>query len=275
LVCWKLWDGELVWRRNIEDEGGKEPRWGHSSSPLVYQDKIFVQSGGEAFAVAYDKMTGSVAWKSLEGKAGYAAPVLMNIGSEEKLLVFYGTGLACLNPDDGKYLWSVPWKTSFDVNATTPATSGMTIFITSGYNAGCQALKVTDAGAEVIWRSKVISSQHSDPIIIDGFIYSYSGQSDQNEGYFKCVELETGAERWCTGEIGWGTVVYVDGCLLCMDIKGNLFLVEPDPSAFRKITEFRGALGNVKHAAWTIPVVANGRLYLRYMQHLVCYSLVP
>ncbi len=275
LVCWRLKDGQLVWRRNVADEGGKEPRWGHSSSPLVYEDKVFVQSGGEAYAIAYDKMTGSVVWKSIAGKAAYAAPALAKIGAGEKLLIFHEAGLSCLEPGDGRELWSVPWKTNYGVNATTPVIAGMTIFITSGYNVGCEALKVTDTGAEVIWRSKVIASQHSDPIIIDGFIYGYSGQSNQNEGYFKCVELETGEEKWSTGEIGWGTMVYVDAHLLCMDIKGNLFLVKPDPNEFRKITEFRGAIEDVKHTAWTIPVVANGRLYLRYMQRLICYNLMP
>ncbi len=134
---------------------------------------------------------------------------------------------------------------------------------------------MTESAAEVIWQSKVIASHHSDPIIIDGFMYGYSGQSNQNKGYFKCVELETGEEKWSTGEIGWGTTVHVDGHLLCMDIKGNLFLVDPDPNEFRKVTEFRGAIADVKHTAWTIPVVANGRLYLRYMQRLICYNLVP
>ena len=275
LVCWQLRDGEMVWRRNVEDGGGKEPTWGHSSSPLVYENKVVVQSGGEAIAIAYDKMTGRVLWKSTAGKAAYAAPVLTNIGEGEKLLVFCEAGLACFDPGDGRELWSVPWKTNYGVNATTPVMVGTIIFITSGYSVGCQALKTTDTGAEVIWRSKVMASQHSDPIIIDGLIYGYSGQSDQNKGYFKCVELESGVEKWSTSKIGWGTTVYVDGHLLCMDIKGNLFLVKPDPGAFKKVTEFRGAMGEVRDTAWTIPVVANGKLYLRYMQRLVCYSLMP
>ncbi len=275
LACWRLTDGNLVWKRNVEDDGGKSPRWGHSSSPLVYGDNVLVQCGGEAYAIAYDKMTGNVAWKSGEGSAGYAAPIPMKIGTEEKLLFFHGKGLACLEPDDGKEVWSTPWETRFGVNATTPAVEGMTIFITSGYRTGCEALKATDSGAEVLWRSKVIASQHSDPIIIDGFIYGYSGQSDQNRGYFKCVELASGTEKWSTGEIGWGTTVYVDGHLLCMDIKGNLFLVKPDSDAFMKVAEFREAIKEVKNTSWTIPVVANGKLYLRYMQHLICYDLMP
>jgi hypothetical protein len=275
LVCWKLEDGQLVWRQNVEEEGGKEPTWGHSSSPLVYQDKVIVQGGGKALVIAYDKMTGNVLWTSMEGKAGYAAIVLTGAGEAEKLLIFYGTGLTCLGPSDGREIWSVLWETDYDVNATTPVTSGSTVFITSGYNTGCEAFKVGDTTVEPLWRSKVIASHHSDPVIVDGYIYGYSGQSNQNKGQFKCVELKTGEEKWSTGEIGWGTTVYVDGHLLCMDIEGSLFLVKPDPNGLKKVAELRDALGGVSHPAWTIPVIANGRLFLRYMQRLLCYDLMP
>ena len=274
LACWRLHDGELLWKRNVSEIDGKTPSWGHSSSPLVYDDKVFVQGGGNALVVAYHKMTGDLAWKAMEGEAGYAAPALVNMGDKIALLIFHATGLACLDPHDGSVFWSVPWETEYNVNATTPAVSGTTVFITSGYGTGCQALQVADTGADVLWRNKVIAAHHSDPIIIDGFIYGYSGQSNQNRGYFKCIKLDNGQEQWSTRKVGWGTTLYIDGHLLCMDIKGNLFLVKPDPGAFHKVTEFRRALGKVKHTAWTIPVIANGKLYLRYMQRLVCYSLV-
>lgn len=275
LACWRLFDGELLWKQNVEDAGGKEPTWGHSSSPVVYEDKVFVQGGGRALVVAYDKMTGRLAWKSMEGKAGYAALTPLKVKDTMMLLAFHGTGLACLDPLDGTRLWTVPWETSSGVNATTPAVADTTIFITSGYNTGCQAIQAENGQAKLLWRSKAIASQHSDPIIIDGFIYGYSGQSSQNAGYFKCVKLDSGEEKWSTGAIGWGTTTYVDGHLLCMDIKGNLFLVRPDPNRFERIAELKAALGEVTDPAWTVPVVTNGRLYLRYMQRLVCYDLMP
>jgi hypothetical protein len=65
----------------------------------------------------------------------------------------------------------------------------------------------------------------------------------------------------------------VDGHLICEDLKGDLFLLSPDPSGFKKIGEIMSAIGDVKNPAWTVPVVANGKLYLRYMQQLVCYKL--
>lgn len=41
-------------------------------------------------------------WKPMEVKAGYAAITLMEAEEAEKLFVFHGTGLACLDPRDGK-----------------------------------------------------------------------------------------------------------------------------------------------------------------------------
>jgi hypothetical protein len=72
----------------------------------------------------------------------------------------------------------------------------------------------------------------------------------------------------------WGTCVYVDGHLLCLDIKGNLFLMKPDPEKFIQVTTLPKALGNVKGPVWTLPVIANGKLFLRFKQRLVCYSLL-
>lgn len=69
-----------------------------------------------------------------------------------------------------------------------------------------------------------MAAHHSDGYILDGFLYGYSGQSLQNKGDFKCLNLADGTVKWSTDEMGWGTCTYVDGHLLCLDIKGNLFL---------------------------------------------------
>ena len=275
LVCWRLHDGKMVWRKNVRDDGGATPRWGCASSPLVHQDKVIVQAGGEAMTIAYDKMTGQVSWKSGPGVAGYAAIRPIALPQKKLLLVFHGMGLAGLDPADGRRVWDMPWQTKYQVNAATPVVDGNTVFITSDYDMGCELLRVSGDAATVLWRNRTIESHHSDPIIINGHAYGYSGTSSQNNGDFKCVAMSNGKEQWSTGEIGWGTTVHVDGHLLCMDIKGNLFLVKPRPDAFEKVTEFRAAVPDVGGHAWTIPVPANGKLYLRYRQTLICYDLLP
>ena len=273
LVCWQILDGKLLWRTNVKDAGGTEPTWGYSTTPLVIDDKVIVQGGGNALVIAYDKLTGSLLWKSMEGEAGYAAAIPMNLENEVKLLIYHGTGLSCLNPSDGKVLWTVPWPTEYAVNATTPIVTNDTIFHTSGYKMGCEAIKVTKSGYTVLWKNNLLEAQHSDPILIDGYIYGYSGESSRNNGQFKCIELASGKEMWSTGKIGQGTATFADGHIVCQDIKGNLFLIKPDPSGFILKGEIRSAIESVKNPAWTVPVIANGNLYLRYLQQLICYTL--
>jgi outer membrane protein assembly factor BamB len=273
LVCWQLEDGKLLWRKNVKDAGGVEPTWGFSTTPLVVDNMVIIQGGGTALVIAYNKSTGDLLWKSMEGDVGYAAAITINIENEIKLLVYHGKGLSCLNLSDGKALWTVPWATEYGVNATTPIVYNDIIFHTSGYKMGCEAIKITKNGYSVLWKNNVMEAQHSDPILIDGYIYGYSGESSRNAGQFKCLELLTGKEMWSTNQIGQGTTTFVDGHLICQDLKGNVFLIKPDPSGFKKMGEIRPAIADVNNPAWTVPVAANGKLYLRYMQQLVCYKL--
>jgi len=273
LACWDLNDGSVVWHKNVQDEGGKAPTWGHSSSPLLSGETVLVQGGGTARALAYNKLSGEVIWKSGRGAAGYAPLVPITLGDTSAYLVFHGKGLAAVTADTGGALWDIPWETRYGVNATTPLVQGDQVLITSGYGTGAQVLKASDTGTEVLWTTKAMSTHHSDGYILDGFLYGYSGLSVQNRGAFKCLDLTNGAKKWSTNRMGWGTCTHVDGHLLCLDLKGNLFLMKPDPEKFIQVTKLHKALGNVKGPVWTLPVIANGKLYLRFKQRLVCYAL--
>lgn len=78
---------------------------------------------------------------------------------------------------------------------------------------------------------------------------------------------------WKTREAGMGTLAYADGYLVCLDVKGNLCLVEANPDKFVKAGEFKKAIPDVKHPAWTVPVISDGKLYLRYLQSIICYDI--
>ncbi len=274
LVCWNLFDGKKLWHKNVKDEGGEEPDWGLSSTPLVIDDKVIVQGGGTALVLAYNKINGNIVWKSLQGAAGYSASIPLVIDSTNNILIYHATALSCLNPENGSEIWRVSWETDYGVNATTPVVDKNIVFHTSDYGKGGQALEVTKDNFKILWTNTAIASHHSDPFIIDGYIYGYSGQSIRNKGEFKCVDLKSGKELWTTDEIGYGTATYVDGHILCLDLKGNLFLVKPDPEKFIKVAEFKNTISEVKNLTWTVPVAANGKLYLRYLQKLICYDLI-
>ena len=274
LACWKLLDGSLLWRKNVMDYGGSLPNWGFSSSPLVLGKLVIVQGGGDARLIAFDKTSGKLRWKSSGGEAGYATAVPVVFDSVAHLLHFHGTGLALVDTTGGKILWDHPWETEYSVNAATPIVRNDTVFITSGYGMGCAWLKFSETGAKVIRQSKVISSQLSDQVLIGDYLYGYTANAN-NSGPFKCVSFNTGEEMWSTKKIGGGSVIYVDGLLVCFDVKGNLHLLEPSPDEFTKKGGLKKAIPDVGQESWTPPAVANGKLYLRYMHRLVCYDLTP
>jgi outer membrane protein assembly factor BamB len=274
LVCWNLFDGQKIWHKNVSDEGGKEPVWGHSSSPVVIDSLVLIQGGGDIRTIAYHKISGDIIWESGKGLPGYAAIAPMSLANQNIILAFHGTGLAALNTYTGENLWNIDWPTSYDVNATTPLVMDDFIFISSGYGTGSMLLRANGTKVDSVWRTKDFSSIHSDPYVIDSYLYGYSGDSFQNKGAFKCLDLSNGKEVWSTNDMGWGTCTWVDGYLLCCDIKGNIFLMQPSPDEFKLITQLEDALGDIRGPVWTIPVVANDHLYLRFKQNLVCYNIV-
>ena len=115
-------------------------------------------------------------------------------------------------------IWRVPWETSYGVNATTPAVENSVVFHSSGYKMGCEALELKNDGVRLLWKNDAIAAQHSDPVIINGYVYGYSGDSSSNKGRFKCLELAIGREQWSTDRIGQGTTTFVDDFLVCYDL---------------------------------------------------------
>jgi outer membrane protein assembly factor BamB len=271
LVCWNLIDGKMLWHKNVSDIGGIEPDWGYSSSPLVFGNKVIVQAGGKALAVAYNKFTGDLVWTSGTGPGGYAPLTFMK--TDSSFLLFSGEALSGINKETGSFNWTIPWVIDYKMNASLPVYEGNIVFVTSGYEKGCMAVKVDGDKATVLWQSNAIEGMHSDPLIVNGYVYGYSGNSSSNHGNLVCLRLSDGKEMWRSAEAGNGTFAYADGKLICFDIKGNLYLVEATPDKFVKTGEILKAMPYVKNPAWTAPVIANGRLYLRYLQNLICYDI--
>jgi len=271
LVCWNLSDGKILWHKKAADTGGVEPDWGYSSSPLVYGNKVIVQAGGKALAIAYDKLTGDVLWTSGSGSGGYAPLTVFK--ADTTILLFSGEALSGLDPESGAIRWTLPWIVDYKVNASMPVSEGNIVFVTSGYGKGCMAVKVEYSKATVLWESKALKGQHSDPVILNGYVYGYSGNSSSNRGNLVCLRLTDGKEMWSSNKAGTGTFAYADGYFICFDIKGNLYLVEANPDKFVKNGEIKKAMPYVKNPAWTAPAIANGKLYLRYLQNIICYDI--
>ena len=273
LACWSMADGKQAWIKNVEDLGGKRPLWGYASSPLIMADKVIVQGGGKALVVALDKKTGEKAWTTLEGTAGYAAATTATIGGKEQLIVFAGDSVLGLDPRDGSKLWRWAWPTAFGMNCTTPVQVGDKLLICSSEKDGKGGMVLLEFGSgepKAVWTNHEVGPAHNDPVIVDGYAYAFSGFSIDKKVAMVCVNLATGKQKWSSEELGGsGTVVKVGDQLLCLGNGGKLALVKPSPEAFDMVSQFDAIKG---FPVWTQPVIANGRLYLRFCNELICYT---
>ena len=96
LLCLDAATGRLVWRRSVLEENGLSNLiWGTSSSPLIV-DGLTVITGGRgsgAVLYAYRSSDGSPAWKSGDGDASYASPILATLAGRRVILSNNATSL--------------------------------------------------------------------------------------------------------------------------------------------------------------------------------------
>jgi outer membrane protein assembly factor BamB len=272
--CHALYDGRLEWEFDTASLACTNAEWGSAGSPFIYRDKVIVHAGGAALAVALDKKTGALAWRGAPGAGGYSTPVLSSTTGADQLILFYEKGVRALDPQTGLTAWDLPrWPDVTTLNITTPVLHQDLVFVSGYFNVGALLLRVEKDGPRVCWQNKSIEAYQTNPVILDGYLYSYSGYAGQNAKSFVCLDLANGRKMWETNRIGNGTTIVADGHLVCQDLKGNLFLVKPNPKQFELVTEFRGALPGVDKNVWTKPVIAGDNIYLRYCHRLLCYRL--
>ncbi len=226
--------GKLLWRRDLRAEY-RVPQdfFGHGSSPLIADGRVFVQVGGKAepfdgfedrrerarklatrgvSVAAFDLKTGAVLWQAEdEWGASYASPVLAELHGQSKLLVFAGGesdpptgGLLCLDPASGKVHHRFPWRADDYISATASnpvvIPGKNRVFLTTCYPKGRPLGGVMvefDATfqAREVWRSAKIGVHWMTPIYHEGHLYAVDGERENNSR-FVCVNAETGAEVW-------------------------------------------------------------------------------
>ena len=185
-----------------------------------------------------------------------------------------GDRLIALNPDDGTVLWTFPFLTALGINCTTPVQIGDKLLVSAtnfgDRGGGTALLQLAPKGPKQIWANRILGAGHNDPVVIDGRIYAFSGYSI-NDRELQCLDLLTGERKWASGDVGGpGTVLAVEGRLMCLGNRGMLALAKPSDKGFEKITSFQAVKGK---PVWTVPVIAGDRLYIRFVNQLICYAI--
>jgi outer membrane protein assembly factor BamB len=120
----------------LEENGLSNLTWGTSSSPLIV-DGLTVITGGRgsgAVLYAYRSSDGTPAWKSGDGDASYASPVLASLAGRRVILSNNATSLTAHDPATGRILFNHAWGGSKWPKASQPVVIGADrVFLSAGY----------------------------------------------------------------------------------------------------------------------------------------------
>lgn len=273
LLALNVTSGAEAWRVDLVKElGARVPRWGVSVSPLVEGDLLFFDVGGKPgySLVALDKKSGAVRWHSETDKPGYSTPLAITVDGIRQILFFTGSSLVSVKPEDGSVYWRHPWKTSYDVNAAMPVfVPPNRVFISTSYDKGATLLEMTasEGGVTVrqIWRDRVMKNHFNSSVLVGEHLYGF------DNGTLKCVEAATGEELWAQRGFAKGSLLYADGHLVLLGERGQLAIAQATPDGYRE--QARHQL--FKSRTWTMPSLADGRLFVRDQAQLVALALTP
>lgn len=189
LTAWEAASGKKIWTTAAKGS----PDFGHSSSPAVEGDTLIAalgpQNGGSLSA--FDAGSGKVKWQWKEDGPSYASPIVITAGGIKQVVTNSQSHLVGISFDDGKTLWRLPLKTSYDQNAVTPIAVGDFI-IFSGLANPVTAIRPGPTPQKV-WENKEVGMYMNSPIMAAGVLW---GLSHRNKGQFFGLDPKTGKTLW-------------------------------------------------------------------------------
>lgn len=276
LLCLDL-AGKEVWRKNMDkDLDGRRGIWAYAESPLVDGDRLIVSPGGATNSlVALDKTSGKLIWAATVpdgGEAAYSSAIATKAGGARQYVQFLRNGIAGVAAADGKFLWQFG-KGATRTNCSTPIARGDYIFESDagpgGGGSGLLKMVATGDGinSEEVYFNKNLANHHGGVVLVGDSLY---GTTQTN---LVCLDFMSGSVKWSDRSVGKGSVTAADGRLYVRAEKsGEIALVEATPTSYKEVGRFvqpdRG-----ERQAWCHPVIANGRLYLRDDDLLLCYDV--
>jgi outer membrane protein assembly factor BamB len=256
--------GALLWSRNLYDEFGALWERGYSASPIAWNALVILPTGARGQSVvAFDQSSGEVVWKRHDFPYGPASPILIDVDGQEQLVLFMGQGPVGLDPSNGDLIWQFRHRTDYGLNISTPVwnSSDNLLFLSSGYNGGSRALRITREGnrteVDEVWSSSRMRIHFGTAVRVGGFVYGSSG--DFGPSFLVAINIATGRVAWQERTFARASMIHADGKLIILDEDGTLALAVPDPEGLRILAEANVLRNN----AWTAPALAGRRLFVR------------
>ena len=255
LFCLDVQSGKVIWSKKFElwpyQEGDWRNTWRYSGSPLVIGERLYLSLGLSGMAL--NKNDGTILWQSPAGHPGYSSPVPFQTETRQTLAFFSGHAVFGIEPDTGRSLWRVPWNTLWDLNAADPIIHENKLFVSSGNGVGCALFDISTPSPRELWRNKNIKNMMNSSVLWQGLLFGFS------DTHLSCITWETGEEKWMTRDVRKGSLILADAQLILLSETGKLVVAEATDRGYQPLAQAQILNGR----CWTVPVLSNGRLYVR------------
>jgi len=273
--------GQEVWARNIpKDYGAFGLNWGYASSPLLYEDGLFVQvlhgmkTDDPSYVLRIDKKTGQTVWRverptnaQQESPDAYTTPALLRVGNKAEIAISGGDVVTGHDPATGKELWRMkglnPGNNPFHRIVASPVAVGDVVYTPSRERP---LLAVRAGGRGDVTKSHRAWAFENGPDVptpvTDG-TYFYVVN---DRGIVYCLDAKSGETIYGPQRIKPGTYsaspVLADGKIYVTNEEGVT-------TVFRAGPKFEVLAENVfDEFVLSSPAVSDGQIFIRTSGHL-------
>ena len=249
-------NGTRIWAKNL---GVPDNHYGHSSSLLLWDNKLFIQydtnRGGKVMAL--NSATGETVWEKIRSsKISWASPVLAQVDGKYQLILTADPIVAGYDITNGEELWQVKCMMG-EVGPSVGFADGIVV----AANEYAKMVAIDIKTHQILWEDDEYLPEASSPLAYNGLVIIATSY-----GVLACYDLKTGEKYWehDVGKTLYSSPIYADGKIFMMDNDGVMRIYEFGKE-MKLISENK--LG--EHAG-TTPAFANGKIYIRGDKNLYC-----
>lgn len=275
--------GNELWTRDIQKDYGQFGlNWGYASSPLLFEDALYVQvlhgmkTDDPSYILRIDKKTGKTLWRVerptnaiMESPDSYATPALLRYGKATEIVITGGDCVTGHDPATGKELWRVnglnPENHPFYRIVASPIVVDGVVYSPSRVKP-VVAIKAGGRG-DITASHKLWSFDRGPDVptpVTDGkFFYSID-----DRGVVWCLDAKNGQTIWGPQRIKSASYsaspVLADGKIYITNEDG-LTVVLKAGDKFEVLAE-----NDLKDYCLSSPAISDGQIFIRTTQFLYC-----
>jgi outer membrane protein assembly factor BamB len=267
-------DGQEKWKRNL---GKFVSQHSAGVSPILYEDLLIIvnsqdkEGGGESSIMAVNSQTGETVWQLPRESTfvPYSTPCVRrnSAGKDELICNESYRGMIAIDPKTGSVNWEIPSLLDKRSCSSPVITAGGLITISCGSGGGGNYLVAVHpkdaadpkAGA-IEFKMEKTAPYVPTPVAYGDYLFMMA-----DNGIAVCYNVKTGKAEWKerVGGTYFGSLICVNGKLYCTSADGNVVVLAASDKFELLATN---SLGETCHST---PAVANGKMYIRTVNHLI------